>query len=80
MKTDGRTKPAVDPRLDRGRPAIVNRFIRGTTIALRFWLLNSVSMLFGLRKPFSCKAYPGTYRQLCLLAGHSYVGRPYWRL
>ena len=48
MQTDGGTKPAVD-----------QRFIRGTTGALRSWLLTNVPTPSCLCKPFSCKACPG---------------------
>ena len=56
-----------NPRLTRGLSAVYpqfisavdNRFIRGTTAALRSWLLTSVPTPICLRKPFSCKACSG---------------------
>ena len=41
------------------RRAVDNRFITGTTAALRSWLLTGGPTPFCLCKPFSCKACPG---------------------
>ena len=41
--------------------AVCNRFIRGTTAALRSWLLASGTTPYYLCKPFSCKACPGIH-------------------
>ena len=46
-----------NPRLTCGLSAIDNRFIRGTTAALRSWLLTNVPTPICLCKLFSCKAY-----------------------
>ena len=45
-------------RLTSGRPAVCQRFRRGTASALRCWLLTSVPTAICLCKPFLCKACP----------------------
>ena len=61
-KPNGRTKPAVDPRLTTGSSPAYPRFISGTRSALSSWLLTSGPTPFCLCKLFSCKACPGKTR------------------
>ena len=52
-------KPMEEQKPHLTSTALDQRFIRGTTSALRSWLLTNVPTLTCLCKPSSCKAYPG---------------------